>query len=95
MTDLTLVSICEEESLQLEVTGAGMRNMYRGLLYDNVSLTTFVHLYSCVLVGHDLQSLLYNYMNELLFKFSSDSFVTAGVNITEFDREHYTIKATL
>eukprot|EP01038_Epipyxis_sp_PR26KG_P010488 gene10488-14095_t len=45
--------------------------------------------------GHDMQSLLYNYMNELLFKFSTDSFCTVKVDIKEFDRENFKINATL
>ncbi len=45
--------------------------------------------------GSDMQSLLYNYMNELLFKFITDSFCAARVVINEFDRESFTIHATL
>ena len=45
--------------------------------------------------GHDLQSLLYNYMNELLFKFSSDAFCTVRADISHFDKENFSITATL
>ena len=42
-----------------------------------------------------MHSLLYNYMNELLFKFCSDSFCTRRVNISQFDKETFSIEATL
>lgn len=45
--------------------------------------------------GHDVKSLLYNYMNELLFKFSSDCFVTTRVEITTFDAANFAITANL
>eukprot|EP01032_Pedospumella_encystans_P014201 gene14201-16326_t len=45
--------------------------------------------------AHDLQSLLYNFMNEILFKFSSDSFCTVKADITEFDENTFSLKATL
>lgn len=45
--------------------------------------------------GHDMESLLYNYMNELLFKFITDSFCTVKVEITEFNREDFSLKANL
>ncbi len=45
--------------------------------------------------GSDMQSLLYNYMNELLFKFITDNFCAVRVVINEFDRESFTILATL
>lgn len=45
--------------------------------------------------GHDLESLLYNYMNELLFKFITDSFCAVKAEITEFDRDSFTVTATL
>jgi SHS2 domain-containing protein len=48
-----------------------------------------------IVKGHDLESLLYNYMNELLFKFITDSFCVREVEISEFDREKFEIKAKL
>lgn len=45
--------------------------------------------------GHDMESLLYNYMNELLFKFITDCFCAAKVTITSFDRENFSITAKL
>lgn len=45
--------------------------------------------------GNDIQSLLYNYMNELLFKFITDNYCAVRVVINDFDREKFTINATL
>lgn len=45
--------------------------------------------------GHDLQSLLYNYMNELLFKFITDCFVVRQAKITLFDEETFLVEAEL
>eukprot|EP00286_Rhodomonas_abbreviata_P029790 CAMPEP_0181292630 /NCGR_PEP_ID=MMETSP1101-20121128/2615_1 /TAXON_ID=46948 /ORGANISM="Rhodomonas abbreviata, Strain Caron Lab Isolate" /LENGTH=220 /DNA_ID=CAMNT_0023397125 /DNA_START=316 /DNA_END=978 /DNA_ORIENTATION=- len=43
--------------------------------------------------GHDLDSLLYAFMDEFLFQFCVDGFVARRVTITEFDKEAFTIKA--
>jgi SHS2 domain-containing protein len=45
--------------------------------------------------GSDLDSLLYNFMNELLFKFITDSFCAKKVSIKEFKRAPYEIVATV
>eukprot|EP01039_Chlorochromonas_danica_P006046 gene6046-6659_t len=45
--------------------------------------------------GHDMESLLYNYMNELLFRFITDSYCAVKVKITKFDREGFSLSATL
>eukprot|EP01034_Spumella_vulgaris_P028565 gene28565-35447_t len=45
--------------------------------------------------GHDMQSLLYNYMDELLSEFSINGFCTVRCEITEFDTEKFRIRATL
>ncbi|KAG7200236.1 hypothetical protein KM043_017713 [Ampulex compressa] len=45
--------------------------------------------------GHDLQSLLFHFLDELLFMFCAEPFLVAKkVKITEFDRENFRIKAT-
>mmetsp|Transcript_1600 Transcript_1600/g.2549 ORF Transcript_1600/g.2549 Transcript_1600/m.2549 type:complete len:205 (+) Transcript_1600:18-632(+) len=41
--------------------------------------------------GHDIQSLLYNYMDELLYRFCTDSFCVKRVEITEFDEENFSL----
>jgi SHS2 domain-containing protein len=43
--------------------------------------------------GHDLPSLLYKWLDELLFDFSSDFFVPIELKITKFDREEWKIEA--
>lgn len=43
--------------------------------------------------GHDMQSLLYNFLDELLFNFATDFFVCKEIHIHEFDRERLKIKA--
>lgn len=43
--------------------------------------------------GHDLQSLLYAFMDELLFQFNGDYFVCKRVVIEVFDRENWKIRA--
>lgn len=45
--------------------------------------------------GNDMQSLLYNFMQELLFKFITDCFCAVRVSITNFDRENFQLTATL
>ncbi len=41
--------------------------------------------------GHDMQSLLYNYLEEFLFKFCSDYFCCKKATILSFDRENFEI----
>lgn len=46
--------------------------------------------------GHDLESLLFNFLDECLFVFSADEFLVACmVNVTELDEESFSIKAVL
>lgn len=46
------------------------------------------------LKGHDLHSLLYSFMDEFLFNFSTEFIVSKEVEITEWDTENFKIKAT-
>jgi SHS2 domain-containing protein len=43
--------------------------------------------------GHDMESLLFSYMDELLFQFNGDYFVCKRVEIVEFDRDQWKIRA--
>lgn len=39
--------------------------------------------------AHDLESLLYSFMDELLFRFSTDGFCCANMQVVNFDRENF------
>ncbi|PRW57244.1 archease-like [Chlorella sorokiniana] len=43
--------------------------------------------------GHDLQSLLFNFLDELLFAFATEFFVAKQLRITRFDRDNWRIMA--
>ena len=90
MTDISLIEIEEEETNTITVTGNDFDNKYCAQYVKSNLLSTFR-------VGHDFHSLLYNYMNELLFKFSADTFCTKKVEITSLIRgpEQFSLAATL
>lgn len=44
--------------------------------------------------GHDMHSLLFNFLDELLFVFSTELFVPAELRITKFDRSEWCIQAS-
>ena len=44
--------------------------------------------------GHDLHSLLYNFLDEWLFQFNGEMFVCRRLAITSFDRDNWKITAT-
>jgi SHS2 domain-containing protein len=44
--------------------------------------------------GHDLLSLLYNFMDEFLFVFSSEYTIVKRISISKFDSEKFSIEAT-
>lgn len=55
------------------------------------SVCTYYHL---ILLGHDLKSLLYAFLDEFLFIFSADYFVIRDVSISKIDLENFKIEAT-
>jgi len=44
--------------------------------------------------GHDMKSLLYNFLNECLSVFCCDGIVVADVRVSHIDRKSFTIRAT-
>lgn len=60
---------------------------------DRVEMTKVHHVEA---EGHDLPSLLFHFLDELLFMFSAEPYIIARkVKITEMDRENFRIKATV
>merc|ERR1711991_1247083 len=44
-------------------------------------------------LGHDMQSLLYDFLDELLYVFSSKYVICFNVEVTELDKKQFRIKA--
>ena len=63
------------------------------LKYQVSSHSSIITIYS--FEGHDLQTLLFAYMDELLFQFSADGFTVRKITITDFDTTNYKIRATI
>lgn len=43
--------------------------------------------------GHDMQSLVFNFLDELLFNFATDFFVCKEIKVTSLDTEHWKVEA--
>lgn len=46
-----------------------------------------------VMKGHDMESMMYHWLDELLFGFSTELFVPKRIEINKFDREGWNIEA--
>ncbi|OAF66143.1 hypothetical protein A3Q56_06133 [Intoshia linei] len=68
-------------------------------MFNYITPLEFVHVQQDKLIvaqGEDMDSLLYNFMDECLFSFCDDPyFITKIVNITKFDDINFNIQATL
>lgn len=45
--------------------------------------------------GHDLQSLLFKYLDEVLYRFCTDSFCPKIVHVTHLDTDTFTLSVTM
>lgn len=88
MTDLSTVNINPNETRT--VTVQGMLILPTSLATPNESC----FLLYVLLLAHDMESLLFKYMDEMLFKFCSDSFCVKKVEISLLDVDTFTVQAT-
>ncbi|XP_064381864.1 protein archease-like [Halichondria panicea] len=84
--------------IQIHAWGADLSQAY-----EQVAVGMFAYMTDLAMVeekgtetvtveGHDLESLLYNFLDELLFVFSAEPFfVPKRVKITEFNKDTFTI----
>ena len=103
MTELDTVDIDESKTVEVEVEGLLRSRANKEIQFfilscsrrANANATHHADIRVCSLSsGHDLLSLLYNLMNEFLFVFGSEDYlVCKEVSITEFDTQHFRIKA--
>ena len=82
MTDLDTVHPCEECACEIEVEGVWRNLLAKGgtpLLH--VALLLCSHL-CCRLTGRDILSLLFNFLDELLFKFATEDLIGKSVQVS-------------
>jgi len=48
-------------------------------------------LYCAVIVGHDMKSLLFNLLDEFLYKFSTTGFVCKTAKVMNIDKSNFTL----
>lgn len=82
ISELEPYSIDEAATQEIEVSGES-----RSLIRIPSPFTNGTH------PGHDMESLLYEFLNEMLMLFCIDKLVCKEVKILEFDREAFRIKA--
>jgi SHS2 domain-containing protein len=92
MTDLQTVeidpSLTEEFTVKGSLRPIPLCKMRGSYLPKVVLLNTFLPLCTA---GHDMHSLLFAYMDELLFRFCTDGFCCLKVDIVSFDRNQFEI----
>ena len=95
ITDLSTVTIDENTPVEFKVTGiitfishlVFLERSCIDSLYLNLNTAPLILLY--LSLAHDMHSLLFAYMDEMLFRFSTDGFICARVEIIEFDKDKY------
>jgi SHS2 domain-containing protein len=101
--DINITDLDHTADVQCHAWGANIVDAFQNMAECMLNYMTDIKLIqedpeesvSMKVSGSDIQSLLYNYMNELLFKFVTDNFCAVRVVIGNFDRENNTITATL
>ena len=84
ITDLSLVEIDPNKTISLSVSGLFFSSKITKIFYDKCDLC---------LLGHDMHSLLFAYMDEMLFKFCADSFVFKSMKIINLDKVNFKLEA--
>lgn len=103
-----IVSVCVLTSLDLDNTADVQFHVWGNTLeeaFEHVALCMFNYITDITtitvdpavtvvyeVVGHDLESLLYSFMDEMLFRFSTDGFCCAQVKVLDFSRSEYKIR---
>lgn len=79
MTEMSSVEIDEQCSRTLHMEG----------MHSGVLIPPPCHFRRCT--GHDMMSLLFNFLDELLFAFCGDDFVCKDIKILSFDSDEFKI----
>ena len=83
MTDLSTVVVDVDKMVQFTVSGEHE--------YDYYLFITIAFWLNSIVIGHDLDSLLYAYLDEFLFRFSTDGFCCKDAKVLQLDRERFSI----
>eukprot|EP00033_Pygsuia_biforma_P004121 GCRY01004518.1.p1 GENE.GCRY01004518.1~~GCRY01004518.1.p1 ORF type:complete len:150 (+),score=23.46 GCRY01004518.1:201-650(+) len=87
--------------VQFHCWGTSLKQAFEATIYamfdyiTELSSINIVDSTEISISGHDLPSLLYNFMDEVLFTFSTEFFVAKKVTITDFDTENFSITVKL
>ena len=91
MTDLSTVVIDPTKTIKFTVKGTPCINYPYFRFQCNWLHSLYSKLIQICHEGHDMQSLLFAYMDEFLYRFSTDSFCCVEAEILSFDRELFSI----